>query len=62
MPIKFKPSVKLRNGKVENYYMHATSLEDLQHALDSSATSKKRKEKIRKELVRRGIRSAFEGV
>lgn len=57
MPIKFKPSVKLRNGKVENYYMHATSLEDLQHALDSSATSKKRKEKIRKELVRRGIRS-----
>jgi len=59
MPIKFKPSVKLRNGKMENYYMHATSLEDLQHALDSSATSNKRKEKIRKELVRRGISTAF---
>lgn len=62
MPIKFKPSVKLRNGKVENYYMHATSLEDLQHALDSSATSKKRKEKIRKELVRRGISTVSQGV
>jgi len=56
MPIKFKPSVKQRNGRMVNYYMHATSLEDLRHALDSSSTSNKRKEKVRKELVRRKVR------
>jgi hypothetical protein len=55
MPIKFKPSVKQRNSKMVNYYMHATSLEELRHTLDSSATSNKRKQKIRNELVRRKV-------
>lgn len=59
MPIKFKPSVKLRNGKMENYYMHSTTLDELRNALDSSAISNKRKQKIRNELVRRGISTAF---
>lgn len=55
MPIKFKPSVKMRNGKMENYYMHSTKLDELRNALDSSATTNKRKQKIRNELLRRGI-------
>jgi|TARA_B110000967_G_C18827961_1_gene532438 hypothetical protein len=55
MPIKFKPSVTDRKGKTQNYYMRSTTLESLRAAMESGATPKKRKEKIRKELIKRGI-------
>ncbi len=55
MPTKFKESTKERNGKMQNYYMQSTPLEVLQEALDSSATAPKKKQKIRNELVKRGV-------
>jgi hypothetical protein len=55
MPTKFKESTKERSGNMQNYYMQSTPLTVLQEALDSSATTPKKKQKIRNELVKRGV-------
>jgi|TARA_B110000908_G_C10192412_1_gene421147 hypothetical protein len=55
MPIKFKETVKGRKGEIQNYYMRSTTLEALREALESRNTPAKRKQKIRNELVKRGI-------
>lgn len=55
MPIKFKESSTDNKGKTTNYYMHATELDALRSALDNANTPNKKKQKIRNELVRRGI-------
>ncbi len=54
MPIKFKESVKRRDGSIENYYIKGTSLKELRAALENSNTKPKVKQKVRNELVRRG--------
>lgn len=54
MPIKFKESVKRRDGSIENYYIKGTSLKELRAALENSNTKPKLKQKVRNELVRRG--------
>lgn len=54
MPIKFKESVKNRDGSVQNFYIKSTPLAELQEALDKPHTPNKKKQKIRNELVRRG--------
>jgi|TARA_R110000744_G_scaffold338560_1_gene443795 hypothetical protein len=55
MPIKFKETVKGKKGVLQNYYMRSTTLEALREALESRNTPAKRKQKIRNELVKRGI-------
>tara|TARA_Y100000385_G_scaffold169829_1_gene175814 strand:- start:235 stop:402 length:168 start_codon:yes stop_codon:yes gene_type:complete len=54
MPIKFKESVKNRDGSVQNFYMKSTPLAELKEALDRQHTPNRKKQKIRNELVRRG--------
>jgi hypothetical protein len=60
MPIKFKPSSRtLLKGtnkyNTEHFYMKSTPTAELQSALESSNTPPKRKQKIKNELVKRGI-------
>ena len=55
MPIKFKESTKERNGNMQNYYMQSTPVDVLKEALESSSTMPKKKQKIRNELVKRGV-------
>jgi Cu/Ag efflux protein CusF len=64
MPIKLKPSVKKvdRNTKkvtIEHSYVKQTPKEELFELLNKSVTSKKVKQKIRNELVRRGIQIVY---
>ncbi len=60
-PIKFSPSQTVRDrttGKnvTSNFFMKSTALAELQSALNNSNTPPKKKQKIRNELVRRGIK------
>ena len=54
MPVKFKETVKSRDGSVQNFYMRSTPLDELKAALENNNTPNKKKQKIRNELVRRG--------
>jgi hypothetical protein len=60
MPAKFKESAKVlvnraaKKYKTVHYFMHATKTEELQSALESNTTPK-RKQAIRNELVRRKV-------
>lgn len=61
MPIKLKPSVKKvdRNTKkvtIEHSYIKQTPKDELFELLNKSVTAKKVKQKIRNELVRRGVK------
>jgi len=53
MPIKYKASIKNRQGKMEHTYIHTVSTDDLQSTLENNNTQPKLKQKIRNELVRR---------
>ena len=55
MPIKFKESMKNRDGSVKNFYMKSTPTDLLEVALDSASTPNKHKQKIRNELKRRAL-------
>jgi len=63
MPTKFKPSVvntaKTSNGttsrKTQHYYMSGISTKELLETYQKSNTTPKYKDKIRKELVKRGV-------
>lgn len=65
MPIKFKKSIvkatKQSNGTVsktnEHYYMRCTSTKDIMAAYESTRVPKY-KDKLKKELVRRGVLNA----
>lgn len=57
MPMKFKPSTYKRVGGVRkgtHSYMTGTSTAILKETLEASNTKPKFKDKIRKELIRRG--------
>lgn len=54
MPVKFKETVKNRDGSVQNYYMRSTPTDELIEALENNNTPKKKKQKIRNELIKRG--------
>ena len=36
MPVKFKETIKNRNGSVQNFYMKSTSTNELKEALDNN--------------------------
>jgi hypothetical protein len=63
MPMKFKPSTvqhtKNANGTIKKInvhtYMSGTSTAVLQEAAHASSTTPKKRDKIMKELVRRGV-------
>lgn len=64
MPTKLRPSVvKIdRNTKkktIEHSYIKQTPKEELFELLNKSVTTKKVKQKIRNELVRRGIQIVY---
>lgn len=64
MPIKLKPSVKRvdRNTKkvtIEHSYIKQTPKAELFELLNKSVTANKVKQKIRNELVRRGIQIVY---
>ncbi len=54
MPTKFKESVKNRDGSMQNYYMRSTPLQELKDAFDNDHTPPKKKQKILRELEKRG--------
>ena len=60
MPIKFRPTsrIHMRSGemKVEHHYIKAISQKELFEELNKYNTKPKVKQKIRNELVRRGIK------
>ena len=58
MPQKFKPSTvvkdfKTSKTKVQHFYMHTTSTEELLEAFNKDSTAPKVKQKIKNELVKR---------
>lgn len=60
MPTKFKPTetiVDRATKKIskKHHYMHTTTQDELFKALNNESTPNKKKQKIRNELVRRGI-------
>lgn len=60
MPVKFKESSVTRlkgsnKSTKQHFYMRNTSLEELTSALENSNTAPKLKQKIRNELVKRGV-------
>jgi len=58
MPTKFKPSTYKRIGGVKmgtHYYMSGTSTKVLQEELSKTMVPAKMKDKIKTELVRRGV-------
>jgi len=60
MPIKFKPSSRTmlkgsNKYKTEHFYMKSTPTAELQSALEANNTAPKRKQKIKNELVKRGV-------
>lgn len=61
MPTKFKPSATVRlrgeaKATTTHYYIKNISKEELFESLNNSNTPNKKKQKIRNELVRRGIK------
>ena len=61
MPTKFKPSATVRlrgeaKATTTHYYIKNISQEELFESLNNSNTVNKKKQKIRNELVRRGIK------
>jgi|TARA_B100000212_G_C27376857_1_gene535117 hypothetical protein len=63
MPTKLKPSQKKfvrggnpANAPIEHFYIKSTAKEELFKMLNASNTKPKVKQKIRNELVRRGIK------
>lgn len=57
MPMKFKPSSYTRRGGIKrgsHSYMSGASTASLQEALEASLSTPKFKDKVRKELVKRG--------
>jgi len=66
MPIKLKPSIvtaeKQSNGTVKkvnvHYYMKCAATKDLMEAYENRNSPRKLKDKIKKELVRRGLVNA----
>jgi len=62
MPIKFKPSIvvteKQSNGTVKkrnvHHFMRCTSTKDIMEVYEKPSTAPKIKDKMKKELVRRG--------
>ena len=61
MPTKFKPSAVTKDRatgklKTEHYYMKSQSQDTLFDELNKDSTKPKLKQKIRNELVRRGIK------
>ena len=61
MPTKFKPSAVTKDRatgklKTEHYYMKCQSQDTLFDKLNKDSTKPKLKQKIRNELVRRGIK------
>jgi hypothetical protein len=68
MGVKFRPTVvktvKQGNGTIsrtnEHSYMSAASVKDIKDMLNSTSTLNKRKDKLRKELIRRGIEDVSE--
>jgi len=61
MPTKFKPSTHVRlrgeaKATTTHYYIKNISQEELFETLNNSNTVNKKKQKIRNELVRRGIK------
>ena len=59
MPVKFRPTTKVRKrgGGVEtvHYYKHAIPTKELLDYLESGASKPKIKQKVRNELTRRGV-------
>lgn len=60
MPTKFKPSATTRlrgeaKATTTHYYIKNTSQKELFETLNNSNTVNKKKQKIRNELVRRGV-------
>ena len=60
MPIKYKPSQTVRQrgeakATTTNYYIKNIAQSELFDALNANNTTPKRKQKIRNELVRRGV-------
>ena len=66
MPMKFKASIakaeKQSNGTVaksnEHYYMKCTSTKNIMEVYEKASTAPKIKDKMKKELVRRGVLNA----
>ena len=59
MPIKLKPSVKIRDratGKfsIEHYYLKCMTIKELNDYIESPSSKKKIIQKCKNELVRRG--------
>ena len=54
VPVKFKETVRNRDGSVQNYYMRSTPTVDLKEAYENMHTPPKKKQKILSELVKRG--------
>jgi hypothetical protein len=52
MPIKFKESSRMKDGRMQHYYMHTTPVEELREALEKDHTPKKLKHKIRNYLAK----------
>lgn len=59
MPVKFKPSQKIRNktGKTEtqHFYMKSTATQELVDYIDSSNAKPKLIVKVKRELARRAV-------
>ena len=56
MPMKYKPSVKgFRQTKAQHFYMKDTPTEELLKDIKESRRAPKYLQKIRNELVRRGV-------
>lgn len=63
-PTKFKPSVTQRlrgeaKATTTNYYIKNISQNELFEVLNANNTTPKRKQKIRNELVRRGVNIVY---
>lgn len=60
MPVKFQPSAKVRDRatgavKTVHRYMKSTPTKELKEYLEASNAKPKIKQKVRNELVRRGV-------
>ena len=59
MPVKFKPTTKVRRrgGGIEtvHYYMHQTATKELLEYLESASSKPKIRQKVRNELTKRGV-------
>ena len=61
MPAKFKPTEKIvdratKKVTVKHYYLKQVPQNELFSALNNDSTSNKKKQKIRNELIRRGVK------